>query len=109
MKQSKLAKGIKGFFNKIIDYFKESFERGYKWIGMDGLVNMETSALLVLFFLLLFPAIWASVITLVIVVGKCVLDEKRGSEKETHDFICSVIGIVIGLIIGIAHAAVALL
>ena len=100
---------VKGFFVNIWEYLKESFERGYKWIGIDGLINMETSALLVMFFLLLFPAIWASFITLVIVVGKCLFDKRRGSDKETHDFICAIIGIIGGLILGIAHTAVVLL
>lgn len=104
-----IVKKIKKSFLKVCEYFKDSFERGYRWIGIDGLINMETSALLVMFFLLLFPAVWASLITFLIVLGKCVLDKREGSQKETHDFICSVVGIVVGLILGIAHAVVILL
>ena len=104
-----IAHRIRRFLLKTGKSLKESFERGYHWIGLDGLINMETSALLVMFFLLFLPAIWASIITFLIVIGKCVIDERNGSQKETHDFICAVVGIVVGLILGVTHAVVVLL
>ena len=82
-----------------------TYQAGIKWVSLDGLVNMETSALLTMFLMLFFPTYVAAVATLLIVVGKCTLDKKRGHENETHDLICACIGIVIGMIFGLAHIA----
>lgn len=97
--------GVKSFFVKL----KDKTNRGYKWIGTDGIINMETSALLMMLFMLFFP-VWASaVLTFVLVVGKCALDKSRGHENETHDFICAVIGILLGVIMATAHFVITLI
>jgi hypothetical protein len=90
------------FFNKLSNVFVEmcnSLNRGYMWLGTDGIINMETSALLMIIFMLFFPLTWASILTFLIVIGKCVLDKSRGRENELHDFICAIIGIIIGIIL----------
>lgn len=93
---------IKDTWKHVSTYFKTSFKEGYEWIGIDGLINMETSALVVMFLLLFFPALWSAILTLIIVAGKCFVDKNRGRENEKHDFICCIIGIGIGVIFGIA-------
>jgi hypothetical protein len=104
-KFTKFLEGVKNFFNKT----KDKVVNGYKWIGIDGIINMETSALLVMLFMIFFPVFWASVLTFIIVTGKCALDKSRGRENEKHDFICSIVGILLGIILGTVHVAVSLL
>lgn len=101
-KFSNFLNSIKSFFIKV----KDTVVKGYEWLGTDGIINMETSALLMVVFMLFFPIHWASILTFILVVGKCTFDKTRGQENEKHDFICAVIGILIGIIIGIAHAII---
>lgn len=91
------------FFSRVETIFakaKEKLIRGYKWLGVDGIVNMESSALLVILFMVFFPVFWASIFTFLIVIGKCTFDKSRGRENEKHDFICCIIGILMGVILG---------
>jgi hypothetical protein len=46
-----------------------------------------------------FPALWSSVITFIIVMAKCSFDKSRGRKGELHDFICAIIGILVGVIL----------
>lgn len=100
------------FLNNIKNLFysvKNKLDEGYKWLGTDGVINMETSALLMIVFMLFFPIFWSAILTFIIVIGKCALDKSRGSEKEKHDFICSLIGILFGVILGTVQAVVILI
>jgi hypothetical protein len=97
--------GVKTFLFKV----KDKLIRGYNWLGIDGVVNMETSALLVMLFMIFFPVFWAAILTFLIVIGKCTLDKSRGRENEKHDFICCIVGILLGVILGTVHVAVSLL
>ena len=97
--------GIKTFFKTI----KENLINGYKWLGNDGIINMETSALLMLIFMVFFPVVTSAILTFLLVIGKCTFDKSRGAENETHDFICAIVGILLGVIIGTVHAVVILL
>lgn len=92
--------------NKVIDAIKRKMKEGYAWMGTDGIINAETSALLFLVLILFFPLVWAIVASVVIVLGKCAMDKKRGSTKEKHDLICCLIGVAFGVILAIGHAAV---
>ena len=105
MSMNKFFNGVKDFFIKV----KDKVVTGYKWIGTDGLLNMETSALLVMLFMLFFPVFWASLLTFIVVIGKCALDKSRGRENEKHDFICAIVGILVGIILGTVQVAVSLL
>ena len=96
---------IKSFFNGV----KDKLIKGYNWLGADGIINMETSALLMIAFMTLLPIFWSAILTFIIVVGKCALDKSRGRENEKHDLICSVVGILFGVIIGTVHAVVVLM
>lgn len=101
---SKFFEWIKKTFLKI----KDAHNRGIKWIGMDGLLNMETAALLTIFFMIFFPTMWAMIFSVVVVLGKCLFDKSRGHENELHDFICAIIGVLIGSILAPAYAAATL-
>ena len=97
--------GVKSFFSGV----KDKLIKGYNWLGTDGIINMETSALLMLVFIVFFPIFWSAILTFIIVIGKCALDKSRGKENEKHDLICSIVGILFGVIIGTVHAVVVLL
>jgi heme/copper-type cytochrome/quinol oxidase subunit 2 len=97
--------GVKNFFTKVTDNLK----KGYEWLGTDGIINMETSALLMMIFMVFFPIFWSAIITFIIVIGKCTLDKTRNRENEMHDFICAIIGILVGVILGTIHLVVHLI
>ena len=97
------------FLKRQVINLKSNWNRGIEWVNVYGLANMETSALLTIFLMLFFPAVWSMVFSIIIVMAKCLNDKKRGSGHECHDFICSIIGVIAGLILGMAHAAVVLL
>lgn len=97
--------GVKNIYNNV----KVKMNNGYKWLGTDGIINMETSALLVMLFMVFFPIFWSAAFTFLIVIGKCALDKSRGAENEKHDLICAVVGILIGVILGTVNCAVAII
>ena len=103
---------FKNFLNSIKSFFsgvKDKLIKGYNWLGTDGIINMETSALLMIAFMMFLPIFWSAILTFIIVVGKCALDKSRGRENEKHDLICSVIGILFGVIMGTVNAVVVLM
>lgn len=104
-----IISAAKDGLKKAYKLFKERLIDGYNWIGTSGIINMESSALLVMVLVLFFPMFWAALITFICVITKCTLDKKRGSEHEKHDFICALLGISFGLILNLGHAAVLLI
>lgn len=100
---------ISNFLKTQLVNLKNNWNRGIEWVNVYGLANMEASALLTIFLMLFFPAVWSMVFSVIIVMVKCMFDKKKGSGHEFHDFICSLIGVIAGLILGVAHAAVVLL
>lgn len=103
-KFSDFLNGVKNFFIKI----KTKLNKGYKWLGTDGIINMETSALLVMVFMVFFPIFWSAALTFLIIIGKCVLDKSRGRKNEKHDLVCAIIGILFGVILGTVNCTVAI-
>ena len=87
------------FFNQKINELDKS---GRKWIGFDGLLNMETFALATIFFMIFLPVVFSVGITIVIALAKCLCDNKKGHLNEKHDLICAAIGIIFGCILGLA-------
>ena len=75
---------------------------GRKWIGYDGLLNMETFALVAIFFMIFMPTFVSAGVTFLLALAKCYCDKKKGNANEKHDLICSGIGIIFGCIIGLA-------
>lgn len=96
-----IFKIIRDFVEKI----KMLYRSGVQWIGTDGLINTETSALLTIFLMIFFQVIWAAVISFTIVMLKCILDKTRGHHNEKRDFICAIVGVLVGAILGPAQAA----
>lgn len=94
---------VKTFFSNLIERVK----KGYKWVGTDGLLNFESSALLVILFMVFFPVTWASALTFIIVTLKCSIDKTKGRKGEVHDLICAIIGILTGVILASVGGAVA--
>jgi len=93
---------------KLWENLKAANSRGIKWIGLDGLLNMETAALLTIFLMIFFPVMWSMFFSIIVVIGKCVFDKSNGHMDEKHDLICAIVGVLIGAILGPAHAAATL-
>lgn len=93
----------------MFERFKNTGKDGINWIGTDGIITMETSALLVIFLMIFFMPITSMLISFLIVTAKCLLDKKRGSNKERHDFICALVGVIAGVILGAAALSIKLL
>lgn len=100
---------ISEFFKRQVNGLKANWKRGVEWVNVYGLANMSVSAILTIFLMLFTPTVWAMILSILIIMVKCLTDKKRGSGHECHDFICSVIGVIAGSILGVAHAAVVLL
>lgn len=94
----KLSKTKSTFSQKI----NEIDATGRKWIGYDGLLNMETFALVAIFFMIFMPTFVSAGVTFLLAIAKCYCDKKRGHENEKHDLICAGIGIIFGCILGLA-------
>jgi hypothetical protein len=92
-------------FNNVISRIKETNRRGLDWIGSDGIISAESGAILTIFLMIFFPIAWAMILSLFVIMGKCFFDKKHGSQNECHDFICATIGVIIGAILGMSHAA----
>lgn len=102
MKPGELWHKILVFLDKALLTLKENAANGIKWAGMDGILNMETSALLTIFLGIFLPTVWAMSSALVAMVIKCAADEKRERKGEVHDLICASVGVIIGAILLIA-------
>lgn len=100
---------LRSFCGNLFGIIKANTKRGIEWTGIDGLVNMETAALLVVFLRIMFPFPCCAILSFLIMLLKCVIDSKRGHGNEKHDFICAFIGVVCGVILSMAHAAVIVL
>lgn len=100
---------VKDSLTKVFLKLKERTIEGKKWVGIDGLANMSTSAVLTIFLMLFFPCVWAMIFSIIIVTGKSALDKSKGHPNEKHDLICSVVGVLLGAILSAAHAAIILL
>lgn len=80
---------------------KELLKKIWGWVRTDGLLHIETSALIMC---LLTPwmAVWlAAIITLGIGVGKEVYDRYTQGSSTMHDIICDVIGIAAGALMAV--------
>jgi len=67
------------------------------WIKTDGLLHLETSALIAIAISLIFPWAIAGGITLLIGIGKELWDKEHGRVASWHDIVCDIGGIAIGL------------
>ena len=71
------------------------------WVGVEGLLKMQTCTILVIFLSIFFTDLTSAILALVFaVVTKFTCTMPK--EKETsscHDFVCSIVGIIIGMFI----------
>ena len=77
------------------------------WIRTDGLLHLETSAILCVVFTAFLPWWGASAATLAIGVGKELWDKEHGGVATWHDVICDIIGILLGLALTLIHLVAA--
>ena len=75
-------------------------KRIWEWIKRDGLLHIESCALIVIVFSLITPIWVASSISLIAGICKELWDTKYGV-PSWHDIICDVIGIALGVLISI--------
>jgi hypothetical protein len=73
-------------------------KRLWKWINRDGLLHLETCALIVLAFSLFLPWWIAGLVSLAAGIGKEIWDRKHGV-CDWHDVVCDLIGVVIGIVL----------
>jgi hypothetical protein len=106
---SKPLSNFRKFCANAFEGIKKNTKRGIEWTGSDGLINMETGALLVLFFRIIFPFPCCAVVSFLIMGIKCAFDSCKGHKNEKHDFICAFIGVLCGVMLSMAHAAVIIL
>ena len=81
-------------YTNALEKVKDSYSRGKKWIGYDGLLNMETFALILMILMAFLQIKCAIIITTLLVFFKTYVDVKNGHKNEKHDLICASIGII---------------
>lgn len=80
----------------------EKLKNFIKWVAIDGLLHIETVALI---FLVLSPIIgfgWATLVTAIVAIsreGVQFLSKKNTKEQVHHDMICNGIGLLLGYIV----------
>lgn len=78
-----------------------------QWIAFDGLLHIETVALILLTFTPICGFGWASLIAAVMTFGREIIQylrKKNTKEQVHHDLICNGIGYAVGsIIIGLWH------
>lgn len=69
------------------------------WIKRDGLLHIETSALLVIAIGILLPLWLSLIISFIFGLGKELYDRYHGGVCSWHDIICDAIGLAVGGVI----------
>lgn len=87
----------------------EFLRRVREWVRVDGLLHIETSALLVMFLAGFLPVPGAAMLTLFVGIGKEFYDLFRhdGNPGWDHDLLCDLIGIALGVVLLIPWHALA--
>lgn len=85
----------------------EKIKRFFTWVAVDGLLHIETVALILLTFTPIVGFWWASLIAIVVCIGREAIQylrKKNTKEQVHHDMICNGIGYVLGSIaVGFWH------
>jgi hypothetical protein len=100
MLESSKTMKVYNFLKDRCKNFSSLAQNGWKWMGVDGLLNLETAALTTIILKMILPLNWAMIFAAIIGIAKSTLDKSNGHENETHDLICIFIGIVLGAVIG---------
>ena len=69
------------------------------WVRRDGLLHIESCALLVIVLSLGLPVWAASVLGLLVGIGKEVWDRYHGGVPSWHDVFCDCIGVALGALV----------
>ena len=69
------------------------------WIRRDGLLHIETCALIAVVSGIILPWWGAATTAMLSGIGKEIWDKYRGGVPSWHDVICDAIGVIIGTII----------
>lgn len=75
--------------------------RIWTWVRRDGLLHIETCALVAVVCGLFLPWWLAGILSLAAGIGKEVRDKYRGGVPSWHDVICDLIGVAVGTIINV--------
>lgn len=71
----------------------------WKWIRSDGLLHIESCALLIIAFAAFIPLVWAAGATVVVGICKELWDRKHGGVASWHDVICDLCGVALGVLL----------
>lgn len=93
---------ISAWATNAFEALKSNAKRGIKWAGTDGILNMETTALITIALGIFLPIVWSAASGFVISIIKCSTDEKKGRSGEIHDLVCATAGVVVGAILLLA-------
>lgn len=92
---------VKEVCGKGWDFIKDFFKKGYDWLGLDGILNLESAALITLILMVFFDSVFSMATTFILMAIKCVWDAQHGHLNEKHDLVCACLGVVMGAILGI--------
>lgn len=81
-----------------MEKIKEFLAKVWAWVKTDGLLHIETSALIVAVFGILFPWWVGAIVAALAGIGKEVWDIKYGV-PSWHDLLFDLIGILIGVLV----------
>ena len=65
---------ISEFFKRQVNGLKANWKRGVEWVNVYGLANMSVSAILTIFLMLFTPTVWAMILSILIIMVKCLTD-----------------------------------
>ena len=73
----------------------------WAWIKRDGLLHLETCALIAVVVSLFLPWWVGGLVALATGIGKEIWDSKHDGVATWHDVVCDLIGIAVGIVISI--------
>ena len=78
----------------------------WAWIKSDGLLHIETCALIAVVVSILFPWWVGGLVAVAAGLGKEIWDMKHDGVATWHDFFCDLIGAAIGMVVSLIQSAV---
>ena len=75
----------------------------WEWIKRDGLLHIESCAIIAIIVGLLFPWWATGIVALLVGIGKEIWDIKHGV-ANWHDIICDFIGCIVGIIVVLGYS-----
>ena len=105
-----ILKSVDERLNVLREKLSKVGHRIVDWVGIEGLLKMQTCTILVILFSILFTDLTSAILALVFaVVTKFTCTLPKNAEASCcHDFVCSIIGIIVGMFIS-SYVGLALL